>query len=427
MRWDEEPVRGEIAEDEGEQRRSQPPPPGGGRQRDVESRERLLGAQDGGEEPTCQDRQRDEQDGSRVSHDQRAPPQSQTRRCHRIMTHGKPVLRSTSFGRLDGSGNDVRPPPITVISKFILVVRFREIHFEKRLRGGSGTRTHRSRSMASRLRWHMGRFWYTVSACRGGERVSLHDVQFDREILTKEEAAAAFLLARVVQRVGRDPGFARSGHRSPDLEFEATDLVGLGRLPRGASSKRAEVVQPSGSSTQMRSGADSLFQWASRAALGRNVTWTLAAWPGRIRAGTSTTSASINRSLSRRIRPWGSGSVRSLLGHHGASGSCKLRTVRLDDKGERHLAPVRDLGFCLRDPVVEGVWLGQARAVLLDATPPDVLIGVQLQGAAPGIHGFLKVAGLPTGRLMPHPVSDPQTEQGVLVLGVELEWPEHRH
>ena len=111
------------------------------------------------------------------------------------------------------------------------------------------------------------------------------------------------------------------------------------------------------------------------------------------------------------------------LGHDVAGGAGELRAVGLDGERDGRLAAAGDLRLGLRDPVVEGVGLGQARAVLLDATPPDVLVRVELQGAAPGVDGGLEVAGPPPGRLVAHPVGDPQPEQGVLVRGVERQGP----
>ncbi len=63
----------------------------------------------------------------------------------------------------------------------------------------------------------------------------------------------------------------------------------------------------------------------------------------------------------------------------------------------------------------------QARAVLLDASTPDVLVRVELSGAAPGIDGGLEVTGPSSRRLVAHPVGDPETEPGVLVRGIELQ------
>src|SRR5262249_11050811 len=78
-----------------------------------------------------------------------------------------------------------------------------------------------------------------------------------------------------------------------------------------------------------------------------------------------------------------------------------------------------DLGPGLRDPVIEGVGLGQARAILLDASPPDVPVRVELQGAAPGVDRGLEVAWSSPRRLVAHPVRDAEPEPCILVRWVK--------
>ena len=93
--------------------------------------------------------------------------------------------------------------------------------------------------------------------------------------------------------------------------------------------------------------------------------------------------------------------------------------------GERHglLAAGCDLTPGLFDPIVEGVGLIEARPVLLDASPPNIAIGFQLQGFIPSIDGSLEVTRAAPLGVVAQAVGDAEAEDSGSILRVQLSGP----
>src|SRR6266540_1875857 len=73
----------------------------------------------------------------------------------------------------------------------------------------------------------------------------------------------------------------------------------------------------------------------------------------------------------------------------------QLRAPGLDGQRRRRLATRLDLAPRSLDPVVEGIGFLEARAVLLDPPPPDVVVRIEIQRLLPRLDRALEVVDAP--------------------------------
>src|SRR5215472_10724410 len=98
---------------------------------------------------------------------------------------------------------------------------------------------------------------------------------------------------------------------------------------------------------------------------------------------------------------------------------CHLRAAWAHFQRDWPFAPSDNFPLGVVYPVVEGVGLVQPRTVLLNASPPNVLVGIEVQGLAPVVDRCLEIADLALLRLVAASITHAEPKQCGRVLRVE--------
>ena len=237
-----------------------------------------------------------------------------------------------------------------------------------------------------------------------------------RDVLPQELTSSAGVFANVVERVRRQFHRATGVTRRTDFEFQVAWLGGFGAATLWGREQPAACLPT--------------FTWFDP-----ECEWRVFVVPVDV-ATRLRTQGHVYASRPTRRNPWRNdrhfrnnqalGIVAYLVcrirwfewlrvGSEVARGMSDLGTRRRHAQPDRPFAAVGDFGLRGLHPIVEGIRFDQPRPVLLDATPPDVLVGPNRPGTAPIVHGRLKIIRITVRRVKSCSVTDTEAEMGITV------------
>lgn len=107
---------------------------------------------------------------------------------------------------------------------------------------------------------------------------------------------------------------------------------------------------------------------------------------------------------------------RKILGGRGALGPSRLNLQSNGRLAARANVPARFV-----NPILERIGLAEPRSVLLDASSPDILVGIYLQRLRPMLNGLLKIVGATIFRIISSPVRYAESEMAHAIGFIEPE------